>query len=97
MQVSGIGLSGEIDLKPVKMDGYKIVEISKEVGRVEIAELENYTGKMVEVRGLVTHIKVTGGPTIFTLLDGKASIQQLPLREGRGRIQRLELMMLLEL
>ncbi|AAB89907.1 DHH family phosphoesterase [Archaeoglobus fulgidus] len=82
VQVSGIGLSGEIDLKPVKMDGYKVVEISKEVGRVEIAELENYIGKMVEVRGLVTHIKVTGGPTIFTLLDGRASVQAAAFEGG---------------
>ena len=82
VQVSGIGFSGEIDLKPVKMDDYKVVEISKEVERVEIAELEKYIGKMVEVRGLVTHIKVTGGPTIFTLLDGKASVQAAAFEGG---------------
>ncbi|MBO8179084.1 MAG: DHH family phosphoesterase [Archaeoglobus sp.] len=82
VQVSGIGFSGEIDLKPVKMDDYKVVEISKEVERVEISDLEKYIGKMVEVRGLVTHIKVTGGPTIFTLLDGKASVQAAAFEGG---------------
>jgi len=82
VQVSGIGLSGEIDLKPVKMEDYRIVEVSKEVERVEISDLVRYTGKMVEVRGLVTHIKVTGGPTIFTLLDGKASIQAAAFEGG---------------
>lgn len=82
VQVSGIGFSGEIDLKPVKMDDYKVVEISKDVERVEIAELEKYVGKMVEVRGLITHIKVTGGPTIFTLLDGKASVQAAAFEGG---------------
>ncbi len=82
VQVSNITLSGEIDLKPVKMDGYAVVDISKEVGRVEISDLENHVGRMVEVRGMVTHIKQTAGPTIFTLLDGRASVNAAAFEGG---------------
>ncbi len=82
VQVTGIGLSGDINLKPVRMDGFAVVDVSKDVKRVDISELENYTGKMVEVRGMVTHIKLTGGPTIFTLLDGKASVNAAAFEGG---------------
>jgi len=82
VQVSNITLSGEIDLKPVKMDGFAVVDVSKDVKRVGISELENYVGKMVEVRGMVTHVKLTGGPTIFTLLDGRASVNAAAFEGG---------------
>ncbi len=82
VQVSNITLSGEIDLKPVKMDGYAVVDVSKEVRRVDISELEAFIGKMVEVRGMVTHIKQTAGPTIFTLLDGRASVNAAAFEGG---------------
>lgn len=82
VQVSNITLSGEIDLKPVKMDGYAVIDISKEVRRVEIPDLESFVGKMVEVRGMVTHIKQTAGPTIFTLLDGRASVNAAAFEGG---------------
>ncbi|WP_202318582.1 DHH family phosphoesterase [Archaeoglobus neptunius] len=82
VQVSNITLSGEIDLKPVKMDGFAVVDVSKEATRVEISDLERYIGKMVEVRGMVTHVKLTGGPTIFTLLDGKGSVNAAAFEGG---------------
>lgn len=82
VQVSGIGVNGEINLKPVKMDSFAVIEVSKDVKRVEIPQLESYVGKMVEVRGMVTHIRVTGGPTIFTLLDGRASVQAAAFEGG---------------
>lgn len=82
VKVSNITLSGEIDLKPVKMDGFSIIDVSKEVSRVEISDLGSNIGKMVEIRGMVTHIKQTAGPTIFTLLDGRASVNAVAFESG---------------
>ncbi|MBO8182304.1 MAG: DHH family phosphoesterase [Archaeoglobus sp.] len=70
VKVAGIKPSGEIDLLPYPMDNYSIVEIAKRAPRVDISELDEYGGKLVEIRGLVTHIRVTGGPTIFSIVDG---------------------------
>ncbi len=70
VKVSGIKPSGEIDLLPFPMENYAIVEISKKAPRVKISDLDEYAGKLVEVRGLITHVRVTGGPTIFSVVDG---------------------------
>ncbi|MEM2070340.1 MAG: DHH family phosphoesterase [Archaeoglobaceae archaeon] len=75
VKVSGISPSGEIDLLPVKMENYTVVEVSKDVEVAKIGELEKKVGKIVEVRGIVTHIKQTGGPIIYTILDGDASVK----------------------
>jgi len=69
VKVTGIKPNGEIDLLLNPMEKYEIVEISKEVPEIRISDAENYTGKLVGVMGKVTHIKVTAGPTIFTILD----------------------------
>ncbi len=82
VKVTNITLNGDIDLIPVKMDNFLIVEVSKDVRRVDFLELQNFFGKMVEVRGLVTHVKQTGGPTIFTLLDGDCSINAAAYEGG---------------
>ncbi|HID43424.1 MAG TPA: phosphoesterase, partial [Archaeoglobaceae archaeon] len=52
-----------------QMEKFEVVEISKEVPEIKIIEAEDYAGKLVELRGKVTHVKITGGPTIFTILD----------------------------
>jgi len=70
VKVIGIRMSGEIDLAPHPMNDYLTIEVSKQAPRVKISEMDGYAGKLVEVRGLITHVRVTGGPTIFTVVDG---------------------------
>ncbi len=82
VKVTNITISGEIDLVPVDMKDYAVVEVAKDVRLVSFSELKNYVGKIVEVRGLVTHVKQTGGPTIFTLLDGTASLNAAAFEGG---------------
>jgi len=67
--VTGIKPNGEVDLSLNQMEKFEVVEISKEVPEIKIIEAEDYAGKLVELRGKVTHVKITGGPTIFTILD----------------------------
>ncbi len=82
VKVAGISPSGEIDLVPVFMEDYAVVEVSKEVETVAIPELEGRIGKIVEVRGIVTHVKQTAGPTIFTILDGSRSVNAVAFESG---------------
>ena len=82
VKVVNITLSGEIDLVPNPMENYAIVEVSKEVPCVNVSELENYMGKIVEVKGLVTHIKQTAGPTVFTILDSSGSVNAAAFEAG---------------
>ncbi len=82
VKVAGISPSGEIDLVPVSMEDYAVVEVSKEVETVAIPELEGRIGKIVEVRGIVTHVKQTAGPTIFTILDGSRSVNAVAFESG---------------
>jgi RecJ-like exonuclease len=69
VKLSGIRSSGDIDLLPHPMRDYVVVEVSKDAPEVKISDLASFTGKLVEIRGLVTHIRQTGGPTIFTVID----------------------------
>jgi RecJ-like exonuclease len=82
VRVTGIRLTGEIDLALHPMKDYAVVEISKSVQHVMVSELGDYAGKMVEVRGIVTHIKQTAGPTIFTILDESGSINAAAFEGG---------------
>ncbi len=82
VKVTNITISGEIDLAPAKIENYAIVEVSKEVPLVPVSELNDYMGKIVEIRGLVTHVKQTAGPTIFTLLDGSHSVNAAAFEGG---------------
>ena len=82
VKVVNITISGEIDLVPSPMDKYAVVEVSKDVPLVSVSELEGYMGKIVEIRGIVTHIKQTGGPTIFTILDTTASVNAAAFEGG---------------
>ncbi len=70
VKVVGIRMSGEVDLVPHPMKDFRIIEISKQAPRISISKMDSYAGKLVEIRGLVTHVRVTGGPTIFTVVDG---------------------------
>ena len=82
VKVTGIRPTGEIDLVPSPMDGYSIVEVSKEVTFFKISELENVVGKMVGIKGKVTHIRQTSGPTIFTILDETGSVNAAAFEGG---------------
>ena len=82
VKVSAIRPTGEIDLVPNPMDGYAVVEVSKDAPHAKIAELEGLAGKMVEIRGKVTHIRQTGGPTIFTILDETGSVNAAAFEGG---------------
>ncbi len=82
VKVSNIRTSGDIDLIPNPMENYAVVEISKEVPFVSISELENFVSKIIGIRGKVTHIRQTGGPTIFTILDESGSVNAAAFEGG---------------
>ncbi len=82
VKVVNIRPTGEIDLIPEKLENYAVVEVSKDVPTVKVAELESYLGKMVEVRGKVTHVKLTGGPTVFTIIDETGGVNAVAFEGG---------------
>ncbi len=82
VKVTNIRPTGEIDLALERMDNYAVVEVSKEVPKVKIAELEKHLGKMVEIRGKVTHVKLTGGPTVFTIIDETGGVNAVAFEGG---------------
>ncbi len=82
VKVSRIRPNGEVDLELTPMNDYQVVEVSKEAPVVEISEMENYVGKLAEIRGKVNHVKVTGGPTIFTVLDESAIVNAAAFEDG---------------
>lgn len=69
VKVENIRPTGEIDLNVAEGKDYVIVEVSKEAPFLKIDQLETAVGRMVEIRGRVEHVKLTGGPTIFTVAD----------------------------
>jgi len=82
VKVAGIKPSGEVDLLPFPMESFSVIEISKKAPRVKISELDGYGGRLVEVRGLVTHVRVTGGPTIFSIVDGSGVSKAVAFEGG---------------
>ncbi len=82
VKIVNIRPTGEIDLIPHSMKSYEVVEVSKDVPLAKISQLENLIGKIVEIRGKVTHIKLTGGPTVFTLIDETSSVNALAFEGG---------------
>ncbi len=82
VKVSRIRPNGEVDLELNPMNDYQVVEVSKEAPVVEISEMEGYVGKLAEIRGKVNHLKVTGGPTIFTLLDESSIVNAAAFEDG---------------
>jgi RecJ-like exonuclease len=82
VKVTGIKPSGEINLLPFPMESYQIIEVSKRAPKIMLSELDDYPGKLVEVRGLITHVKVTGGPTIFSVNDGSGICKAVAFEGG---------------
>ena len=74
VRITSIGINGEIDLATAEVDGYTIVEISKDIEVMPIASIPKLLGKTVKIRGLVTHIKETAIAKILTLTDGTGSV-----------------------
>lgn len=82
VKVTRIRPNGEVDLELNSMDNYQVIEVSKEAPVIEISEMENFVGKLAEVRGKVNHVKVTGGPTIFTILDESSIVNAAAFEDG---------------
>ena len=82
VKVTSIRPTGEIDLELHPMNSYEVVEVSKQVKSIPISEAEKNIGKIVEIRGLVTHIKLTAGPTIFTIVDESSAINAAAFEDG---------------
>ncbi len=69
VKVEGIRPNGEIDLNLAHNKNYTIIEVSKSAPLLKISQLEKFIGRMAEIRGKIEHVRVTGGPTIFTVMD----------------------------
>ncbi len=82
VKVENIKPSGEIDLALTENKNYQIVEVSKNAPLLKISQLDSAIGKMVEIRGKVEHIKLTAGPTIFTLADETGLINAAAFEAG---------------
>ncbi len=82
VKVSNIRPTGEIDLVLSPMENYTVIEVSKDAPLVKIGELEGYAGKLVEIRGKVTHIKQTAGPTVFTIIDESGAVNAVAFEGG---------------
>lgn len=82
VKVENIKPSGEIDLVLTENKNYQIVEVSKDAPLLKISQLDTAIGKMVEIRGKVEHIKLTAGPTIFTLADETGLINAAAFEAG---------------
>ncbi|MEM2787872.1 MAG: phosphoesterase [Archaeoglobaceae archaeon] len=74
VKITNISVSGEIDLTPVEIENFTIVEVSKDVEITPIALLPKLLGKVVKIRGLITHVKETAIARVLTLTDGTATI-----------------------
>jgi len=74
VQVKNIASNGNIDLVPVILTEYQIIEVEKDIPRTRISALRDYISKLVHISGEVIQIKQTGGPTIFTLADETGTV-----------------------
>ncbi len=82
VKVSNIRPTGEIDLVLMPMNDYAVIEVSKEAPLIKISESGDCAGKLVEIRGKVTHIKQTAGPTVFTVIDESGAINAVAFEGG---------------
>lgn len=74
VQVKNIASNGNIDLVPVILPEYQIIEVEKDIPRTQISALRGHISKLVHISGEVIQIKQTGGPTIFTLADETGTV-----------------------
>ena len=90
VKVENIRPTGEIDLVLGENRDYSIVEVSKEAPLFKISQLESAVGKMVEIRGKVEHVKLTGGPTIFTIADETGLVNAAAFEAGERAYPEIE-------
>jgi RecJ-like exonuclease len=69
VEVRSIQANGNIELIPLQVSDYSIVEVEKNLPRTLSNELSNLVGKQILLSGEVIQVKQTGGPTIFTISD----------------------------
>ncbi|MCL7413811.1 MAG: DHH family phosphoesterase [ANME-2 cluster archaeon] len=74
VQVKNIASNGNIDLVPVILPEYQIIEVEKDIPRTQISALRGHISKLVHISGEIIQIKQTGGPTIFTLADETGTV-----------------------
>lgn len=74
VKITNISVSGEIDLALAELQNYAIVEVSKDLEVIPISEVSKFLGRMVKVRGIVTHSKESAIAKTFTIVDGSGSV-----------------------
>ncbi|AGK61432.1 Archaea-specific RecJ-like exonuclease, contains DnaJ-type Zn finger domain [Archaeoglobus sulfaticallidus PM70-1] len=82
VKIGGIRGSGDIDLIYSPMKDYAVVEVEKDLPIIRISDISKYVGKIVEIRGLVTHVRLTGGPTIFSVIDTTGVCKAVAFESG---------------
>ena len=69
VEVRSIQANGNIELVPVSVSNYFLVDVKKDLPRRLSSELTGFVGKQILISGEVIQVKQTGGPTIFTISD----------------------------
>jgi RecJ-like exonuclease len=85
VRVRTIRPNGNIDLEEVTPSVYHTEVVVKKSTGVQLRDLGRNIGRMVRVEGEVAQIKQTGGPTIFTLVDGNGTINAAAFVEAGVR------------
>ncbi len=76
-------IGNRIELKHVEIDEYTLFPFKKFINRSKISEIDESTiGKLVKVQGMVVQVRITSGPTIFTIIDETSSIEAIAYRKG---------------
>lgn len=74
VKVNSIKPNGNFDLIPHKVNGFKLIEVEKNLPRTKSGEINKYVNKLISISGEVVQIKQTSGPTIFTVDDEEGSV-----------------------
>ena len=74
VQVKNIASNGNIDLVPVSLQEYQLLQVEKDIPRTQISKLRDHISKLVHISGEAIQIKQTGGPTIFTVSDETGTV-----------------------
>ncbi len=74
VKLNNIKPNGNLELVPVKLKEYEIVEVEKEYPGSTSSELPKCVGKTVSISGKVILVKQTAGPTIFSILDESGTV-----------------------
>lgn len=72
VKVLAIRSNGNIDLEEVTPSVYHTEAVVRKSAHARLEELPQFIGRQVRIEGVITQIKQTSGPTIFTISDGSA-------------------------